>query len=167
MFDVSVAQTSGRHTSTVDVDSPCRCLSSTKNKKQTVPSLSVQGMFTEKFPFLHTSNVSPKNGNHTKRTNGNMYTPVNSLHNDVEDNNTEGRRQTVSGETQETNHGTSQWEVTLVNVQVRVSSDTEGSTNLSDVYAITHVVQKTSMTRCFVTENVDTRIQKDGYKSFQ
>ena len=78
-----------------------------------------------------------------------MSDSVNSLHNEVEDIITEGRRQTrwyESGETQATNHGTSHREVTLANVQVRVSWDTEGSANLSDVYTI---------------------IQKDGYKSLQ
>ncbi len=81
MFDVSVVQIQRRHTSTVDVNSHCRvrCRSSTKNKKHPVHTLSVQGIFTEKFPFLHTSNVSPKNGKSRQEDIRNVYTPVNSL----------------------------------------------------------------------------------------
>jgi hypothetical protein len=77
MFDVSVVQIQRRHTSTVDVNSHCRvrCRSSTKNKKHPVHTLSVQGIFTEKFPFLHTSNVSPKNGKSRQEDIRNVYRP--------------------------------------------------------------------------------------------
>ena len=86
----------------------CRVRWSSVTKKKKFVCYPYKGCLLKKNLFLHASNVSHKKMvNHAKRTNWNVYTPVSSLHNETEDKSGEGRRQTLSGETQATNRGRS------------------------------------------------------------